>query len=429
MDSEVSTHTSTSGNRTPRHYWWHLAFAIVAIGLVVRVLLIIANPSLDQSGMDGPSYQASAIAIFRDGIFADIWQIRVFPPGYSVLLAMTYAATGTTTPLWLLLIQSVALLGAAIYLAVQAVALLGRGWSLLLLALCVLTPSTIEVSTSLMYEGFLVPISMLLCGALIHWIVTQGNRGRVPLILCSFTLVLIHPRSILIPIAIAVVIAVGTRRWATPVAMAVSSMLPLLLLALRNYISQGTFNLSSNLGSNLTMGLTASGEAACSAEIFSPSDYSRLNPIDDERFLACATREIMDDPLGWLSQAPVKLLDHFEPASIRVVSGDRAPIDVLSTEGAFALSILAVTVFLCVCAAGSIYIWRSAVRGHTLALAVTLPIVATGATSVLFYGRERFSYPSLPFSLLLFVAGVAALSKGLQHRDRDQGTGNVFSAG
>jgi hypothetical protein len=390
--------------------WWRLAVAILVVGLLVRLGLIAMTPDLASSGMDGPSYQASALALLQDGPFADTWQIRVFPPGYAGLLAVSYALMGSQTPLWLLLAQTALLLAAATFLARQGRTLLGPVGSLVLLGALTLLPSTIEVSTSLMYEGILVPASMLLCAGLLQWFSSSGQRGGWILAVSSFAMVATHPRSLVIPAAVAVVLVVGCRRFRTPALMAVGAIAPLPLLALRNVGAQGAFNLSSNLGSNLAMGLPPESEAVCTERIFSPSDYPRLNPADDARFVECSVDEIRNSPLSWIGQIPDKLLDHFEPAVVRIVHGDRAPVQLIGDGAVAAIRMLSLAALIALIALGIFYVARSRSGGGALASALALPIVLTAALSVLFYGRERFSYPSLPFAYVLVVGGLMSLA-------------------
>ena len=254
-----------------------------------------------------------------------------------------------------------------------------------------------------------MPASMLLCGGLLRWFESGGSRGTLIMSVSAAAMAFVHPRSIVIPVGIALVLVIGMRRIVSPLLLAISSIIPLPLLALRNLGAQGTLNLSSNLGSNLAMGVPPASEAVCTARIFAPSDYPRLNPVDDARFVQCSVDEIRNHPWSWVAQMPEKLLDHFEPASIRIVYGDRAPIQVLSE---FAVSTIRVASFVALVALlvlGTIFVARSRRGGAVMAVSLVVPVILVAGTSVVFYGRERFSYPSLPFALVLAVSGVALL--------------------
>lgn len=78
----------------------------------------------------------------------------------------------------------------------------------------------------------------------------------------------------------------------------------------------------------------------------------------------------------------------------------------LPESGFLVIRTVTVVLVLALAVLGAVWIWKFAAKGPVLAVALSLLVVHTAPTSIASYSRKRFSYPSLPFALLLLVAGL-----------------------
>lgn len=390
--------------------WKAILFALALVGLIVRTALIVRIQDPALSGPDGPSYDIAARALLTNLSAWDVWQLRVFPVGYASALAGVYAVAGLGSIWLLLLIQSAAFVGATVYLAVVAHRSFGRTASLILAAGLMLAPSGIESSTSLMYEGILIPASCVILASLISRASSVASWwALVLLFLGAFLAVAVHPRYVIIVLgAILGSLAWGRLAWKPAAILAGAAAAALSAIAAWNYVNLGTPSVSSNQGSNLVIGLDEVGRIACANEVYEPTDWTLTTPTGDAQLMSCAASWIAGHLGSWIARAPEKLVNHFEPASLRAL-GSLPGSSALEGSSVVLLvawgSVIAVTVLALV---GGVVLYRDP-RWKPLVFICAAAVAGPVLLSLVFFGLGRFAYGSLPFLYFMSSVGLARL--------------------
>lgn len=390
--------------------WKAILIVLVLTGLTIRIVLIVLIQDPALSGPDGPSYDIAARALLSNLSAWDVWQLRVFPVGYASALAGVYALAGVGSIWVLLLIQSAASVGAAVYLTLIVRRSFGRTASLILAAVLILAPSGIESSTSLMYEGVLMPASCVVLAVLI----SRAARATSPwllvlLALGAFLGVVVHPRYVVVVLGVCMgCLAWGRLSWKPVAVLAGSAIAALCLVASWNYVNLETPSLSSNQGSNLVIGLDGAGRIHCADEVYEPTDWPLTTPSGDARLMSCALSWIAGDPGAWIARAPEKLINHFEPATLRAIS---SPMGNSALGGSLVVGLIAwgsaiAAVVLAAMGGGALYRER---RWRPLVIVCVAAVFGPLLLSIVFFGLGRFAYGSLPFLFLLTSVGLARL--------------------
>jgi hypothetical protein len=392
--------------------WKGILIALALAGLAIRIAIIalLQEPAL--SGPDGPSYDIAARALLSDRSPWDVWQLRVFPVGYASALAGVYAVAGLGSIWVVLLIQCAAFVGATVYLAVVAHRSFGRTASLILAAGLMLAPSGIESSTSLMYEGVLMPASCVILASLIRR--ASSIRSQWPLVLLAlgaFLGVVVHPRYVVVVLGVILAsLAWGRLALKPVVVLAGAAVAALCIIAGWNFATLGTPSVSSNQGSNLVIGLDDAGRQYCARAVYEPTDWPLTTPAGDADLMSCALSQIASSPGSWMARAPEKLVNHFEPAALRALSSlpvsgalGGPPVISLIAWG----SVIAVTVLALV---GGVMLYRDP-RWKPLVFVCVAAVSGPLLLSLVFFGLGRFAYASLPFLYLMTSVGLARLMR------------------
>jgi len=394
--------------------WWLGATCLLVAGGIVRLALILGLSDASLSGPDGPSYDTAARALLGEQDVRDTWQVQVFPIGYSMTLAAVYTLFGLGSIWVLLALQTVAQLATAALLAHTLAVALSRTVGMIALALLVLAPSTIEISTSLMYESLLLTASCAILSAVVRLrVMNSGSAWLWILGIASLTAVFVHPRYLVLVVAVAAS-SLLWRRAAIPLAATLisSGVLGIILLGVWNFSNLGVIGVSSNQGSNLVLGLDEKGLRHCSDLVYPPTAWEQTTASGDLALTQCAQSWVVNHPVQWLERIPGKLAAHFEPATLRV-------IDVVSPasgglQGALsALAWIALALSLGLSLLGMGYLVYSGKLLRPLAAVCASAIAAPALLSAVFFGLGRFSYTSLPFLFTLMALGVSVIATRL----------------
>lgn len=394
-----------------------LSGGILGVGAALRVALTLSSDFVN-SGPDAPSYHASALALIDGGLLADSQQLRVFPWGFSAMLAVTYQMTGRQDALVFTLLGIVVFLASASFAAYWIARVFKGAVAVVWLVTICFSPLLIDANASLMYEGWLLSLSCICLGAILMEL-SHGHRALSALLLVAAGggIIWIHPRSAFIVVAIVVYLILARHRYWTAFLVSLVAVLAVAGLIARNVTAVGSSSVSANQGGNIVIGLPLDAFRRCSTAVYEPPGYAVASFDGDVRLLRCGVSEIANEPLLWLIQMPAKLLDYSGNFLTRGI-GRLGSLDDLSVDaevsavglGLGQVRLLQGLGFLVMVISALIALRASAGMEPRKRFVVHLcaAVVALGfASAAVFYGYPRFRVPYAPWMLLMAAIAVS----------------------
>lgn len=404
-----------------------LLAVLLASGVAARLFLIFFSPDLGNSGPDSPSYAASMEAMLSQGWTVDTQELRVFPWGYAAFLASIGALLSPWNYLLAPLLLQVGLF--AVSTAVLAAAirkLWGSTVALVTAGILALSPSAIDVTASVMYEGLIISLVALAMAATINILIHEDSKPWwiATFVACQGFIVFIHPR-MFVYVLISVVFLFIQRRMLPAILALLLSVMAYATLALRSWLSLGSWSISANQGGNIVIGLPYAGFKECSSRVYEPPAYGTASMEGDAALLECGVNWILNNPVEWISISPVKVAEYLGPWTLRAIgrSSSLTPEQVAADDPlvgtGFSSSAVQIVVSLFTLIA--ILLGFYFTRTHRNLLTYALVQVSAGiGLAILFYGYARFRMPLYPFQTLFWALVVGALWRILQARRSEQ---------
>jgi hypothetical protein len=368
------------------------------------VILLLPDPK--NSGPDSVKYVDATLDLVKSGFGANTENLRLFSPGFSLLLYPIYWINSQDSRLVILFFAIVFALSSFLLVTTLAekYGILCANIFALLISFA---PIMFETTVSIMYEA-----PALACLLLLIRILVRSNESatvrisRASILLAfflSFSMVLMHPRYFGFGILISIALYIWHSRILGIFSLSGVLLAPI-LGAFRNLIATGNFYLAGNNGVTFAVGLNRdwknNADSLCPALQTAGESYGKLW---DQEQLKCGLRLIKEDPLSWFSLFPRKTLEHFEPFLLRF-SNDGSFEHVLFT-GPTLLQVFWMLLFL-----GALFMsfkefHRNSDRSFQFLLLTSTIYFWT--ISLLFFGISRYRTLGLPILYLGLSLGVS----------------------
>jgi hypothetical protein len=390
---------------------------IIFGALILKMVIILLLPDPKNSGPDSVKYVDATLDLVRGGFGANTENLRLFSPGFSLLMYPFYWINSQDSRLVIFFFAIIFALSSFAFVTTLAEKF-GNFCANTFALLISFTPIMFETTVSIMYEAPALACLLLL----IRILVQSDESGTIRIsqgsillaFLLSFLMVLMHPRYFGFGILIAITFFIWKGRALGIFSLAGVLLAPI-LGALRNLVATGNFYLAGNNGVTFAVGLNRdwknNADSLCPTLQATGESYGKLW---DQEQLNCSLKLIKEDPFNWFSLFPRKTLEHFEPFLLR-----------FSNEGSFEHVLFTgptvVQVFWLLLFVGALFFSLKELGRQSDRSFQFLLLTSTGyfwAISLLFFGISRYRILGLPILYLGLSLGISrfiAARKGNQH--------------